>query len=238
MRKEVRIKTSDNHTIYGHLDSEKNDSLVIFVHGLTGRMEEHHYLNAVPVMLESKIDTYRFYFYADGEEDSRKLVNSSLSTHISDLKAVIDNFKPNYKQIYLVGHSFGVLAILGSDLSDISKIVLWDPTTNITSAEEKDGEYIEALDKYILHWGMEIVVSKEFVNDWINFDLQGSLKSLTTPCKFIFAGESSKFETFKKIFQETNTSFEHTVVPGASHGFIEEGTEEKLFQETVNFLIK
>ncbi|MFA5827095.1 MAG: hypothetical protein WC839_01190 [Candidatus Paceibacterota bacterium] len=43
MRKEIQLKTKDEHIIYGTFDSvKKSKTLLIFVHGFTGHRNEHH----------------------------------------------------------------------------------------------------------------------------------------------------------------------------------------------------
>lgn len=59
MEKRIKLQTADNHIIYGTLNSVKseNSRLVIFVHGLTGNQNEHHYFNAVPFFTKNGFDT-------------------------------------------------------------------------------------------------------------------------------------------------------------------------------------
>ena len=63
-QQKIKLKTDDDHTIYGTLDSSKSKSLLIFVHGITGGQNEHHYFNAVPFFTTKDFDTFRFDFYS------------------------------------------------------------------------------------------------------------------------------------------------------------------------------
>ncbi len=236
MQKEIQINTKDDHIIYGTLDSKQNsDTLLIFVHGLSGHKDEHHYFNAVPYFTEKNFDTFRFNFYTR-EPHSRLLSESSLTTHSDDLKLVINNFKEKYKNIILIGHSFGALIIINTDLSDISKIVLWDPTGELNKIKEKNASFNSDLNKYILHWGMDILINKELADDWQSVDLSKSMKNLKTPCKFIFAGNSSKHKAWEPFLKKIKVKNESVIINGATHGFIEEGVEQKLFEETFDWV--
>lgn len=236
MQNKIQLKTKDNHIIYGTLDSDRdNQTLLIFVHGMTGDQDEHHYFNAVPFFTKKGFDTFRFDFYS-GRSNARSLSESSITTHSKDLKLIIDSFKNKYKNIILIGHSFGALVILNTNLSDILKIVLWDPTTGFKDIKDKKGIYSSELDKYILQWGMDIIVGKQMIEEWKSINLNQLIKKLTIPCKFIFAGNYNKHELWKPFLNKIKVKNESVIIEGATHGFIEEGTEQKLFEETFNWI--
>ncbi len=235
MREEIQLKTVDNHIIYGTLNSNNNQTLLIFVHGFTGNQDEHHYFNAVPFFIEKSFDTFRFDFYSR-KPKARPLSESSITSHSTDLKLIINTFKNKYEKLILIGHSFGALVILNTDLSNISKLVLWDPTTGFNNIEDKNGTYDSNLDKYILHWGMDFIVGKQMIEEWKSLNLNKLVERLTIPCKFIFAGNYNKHELWKPFLNQIKVKNESVIIEGATHGFIEEGTEQKLFEETFNWI--
>ena len=128
MQEKTELKTEDNHIIYGTLDSNNNSNLLIFIHGFTGSQNEHHYFNAVPFFTKNNFDTFRFDFYSKNK-NGRSLSDCSLTDHSNDLNLIINNFKDKYDKLILIGHSLGSLVILKSDLSNVSKIILWDRET-------------------------------------------------------------------------------------------------------------
>lgn len=237
MEQEIEVKTPDNHVIYGTLNPllKNNETLIIFVHGLSGNQYEHHYFNAVPFFNKKGFNVFRFDFYAR-KPKARPLNKSTITTHTEDLESVIKYFKNKYRNIVLVGHSLGVLAILNADLSDISRIVLWDPTTNFKDIKEKNGSFNADLGQYILHWGMDILVSKEMVEEWKKSNLNELVSKLKVPCKFVFAGDRIKYISWKPFLKKIETKNETAIVEGATHCFYEEGTEQKLFEETLSWL--
>src|SRR3989344_7499805 len=113
MEKQIKIKTKDNHIVYGTLTTPKKKAgkLVIFVHGLTGHKNEHIFYNAARVFLTKRVATFRFDMYP-GEKKARTLLNSAHSTHAKDLDTVIAYFAKTFEKIYVVGHSFGGPTIL------------------------------------------------------------------------------------------------------------------------------
>jgi len=237
MEQEIKIKTPDNHIIYGTLNSlsKNNETLIILVHGLTGNQYEHHYFNAAPFFNKKGFNAFRFNFYAK-ELNARPLSESTITTHAKDLETIIKHFRDKYKNIVLVGHSLGAFAILNVDLSNISKIVLWDPTINFKYIKEKNGFFDPYLDKYVLHRGMDILISKKMVEEWKKSEPKNLVDKIIIPCKFIFAGDLVRYNVWKPFLKKIKVKNEITIVEGATHCFYEEGTEQKLFEETLNFL--
>ncbi len=236
MREKLELKTQDNHIIFGTLDSNDNNRLLIFVHGFTGDQYEHHYFNATPFFMENNFDTFRFDFYARNENRARSLTESSITTHSQDLSVVIDNFKNKYDELILIGHSFGPLVILNTDLSNISKLVLWDPTTPFKNLEDKNAIFNQSLDKYIFRRSVDFLVSKQMVEEWMSADLKDLVRKVSIPCKIIFAGDYNKPELWKPYLPEFKVEHESVIIENATHGFVEEGTEQKLFEETLKWI--
>ena len=236
MRKDLVLETLDGYKIFGTLDFNDNNTLLIFVHGFTGHKDEHHYFNAASFFIHNGFDTFRFDFYARRKIDARPLAESSISTHVKDLKVITDHFQDKYDRLILIGHSLGPLIILSTDLSNISKLVLWDPTTAFKSIKEKSATFDKGLDKYIFHWGIDFFVSKEMIEEWMSIDLNLLLEKLSVPCKIIFAGGYNKYDLWKPYLVKFKEKLEFTTIDGATHGFIEEGVEEKLFEETLKFI--
>ena len=235
MRETLALKTSDNRLIYGTLDSGNNKTVLIFVHGFTGNQDEHHYFNAVPFFIKNNCDTFRFNFYSR-DVKARHLTESSITTHTQDLKVVIDNFKDKYDELILIGHSLGALVILNTDVSDVSRLVLWDPTTPFKNIEEKGATFDPILNKYIFHWGIDFLVPMQMLDEWISLDLNKLIEKVPIPCKLIFAGDSGKHELWKPYINRFRIKHESVIIARATHGFIEEGTEQELFEETLTWI--
>ncbi|MDP4000732.1 MAG: hypothetical protein Q8P83_00605 [bacterium] len=238
MEKRLTLKTEDNFTIYGTLNNSSvaSSKLIIFVHGLTGSQNEHQYFNAVPFFTKQGFDTFRFDLYSRGD-NARQLSNCSITIHAQDLTTVVNYFKDTYDQVFLVGHSLGVPVVLHTNLAPITKIILWDPTSGMKSLEEKKCVYNEKLEKYILNWGKEIILGQNMIDEWKKTsNLKALVDKITKPCKFVFAGNGNKYEAWKPYLKLIKVPYEFAVVSGATHIFLEEGTEKKLFDETLKWL--
>jgi len=232
----MQIETDDDFKIYGTLNSkQRTDTLLIFVHGLSWNQNEHHYINAAPFFTKYGFDTFRFDFYAR-EKDARPLIESSLTTHKNDLQCIISHFKNSYKNIILIGHSLGSLTILKTDLSNISKIVLWDPSSGFDTIEEKNWKYNKNLEQYILHRGMDIIVWKEMIEERKKCDIKELMKNITIPCEFIFAEKWKKLEIRQSVLNEIAINKSVDIIKKATHCFIEEWTRQELFDKTLKRL--
>jgi len=236
MEEFLKIPTNDNHIIYGTLNSYENkkNKLIIFVHGLSGNQHEHQYFNAVPFFCSKGFDIFRFDLYSRAK-NGRQSSESSISTNTNDLNSVISHFKDKFEEIYLIGHSFGCLGIINANLDNIKKTIYWDPTNGFKSLEDKKISYDKNLDKYILHWGYELIVSKELIEEWKeSYNLKEYSKKLKNNCCFIFSGLAQKYNTWEPYIKK----YDYKIIKDASHRFIEKGTLNKLYEETLKLIKK
>ncbi|MFH1773276.1 MAG: alpha/beta fold hydrolase [Patescibacteria group bacterium] len=234
MQKNIIIKSKDNKfNIYGVLDQRiKTEKLIIFVHGLTGHKNEHQFYNAVSFFNNKKFATFRFDLYS-GEKKGRKLENCEISTYSEYLNQVIKHFKNKYKNIFLVGHSLGGSTILEANLKDIAKIVLWDPSVNLTNEDDKEWYYFnKKIGAFIVSWGPSYIVSNKMIKGWENFNYSKWISNATMPLKIICAGRGILKNDWKKLISQFSNKTNLVVIKEAGHCFDEEDTENKLFQET------
>lgn len=233
MQKFYALPTNDNHLIHGTLDgTAKTDKLLIFAHGLTGNQYEHQYYNAPAFFNPKGYDTFRFDFYSLLKQ-GRQISEHSVAIHVQDLETVINHFQNDYKKLYLIGHSFGCFVIMNSDTSGIQRIIYWDPTKGMQNLQEKNATYDEHSKLYTLHWGLEIQLSQQMIDDWKKAaDIESLTSKLTPNSYFIFAGNSN----LRIAWQPFLENFPVETIPGATHRFVEEGTLEKLYQQTLKFL--
>ncbi len=233
MEEKVNIKTDDDHIIYGTLNypSQVTDKLIIFVHGLTGSQKEHQFYDAARFFPARGYATYRFNLYSR-DEKGRVLSDISIKTQSKDLNTVVAHFKGKYKQLYLVGHSLGGPTIMGADLKPVTAIVLWDPS--IAPGAGQNSRYDELLKKCIMRWQFEFLVSKEMIEEWKN--ARTLIQDLTRPTRVIFAGGYNIKDTWKDMLSQIPAEHDSLTIDGASHGFDEEGAQEKLYEATLEWL--
>lgn len=240
MEKELKIKTPDKHLIYGLLRTpkKKSQTLVVLVHGLTGHPNEHFHFNGARFLEKYGFASFRFSLYVD-KPGGRRLQECGVSTHVKDLNTVLKFFRKKFKKVVVVGHSLGGITVLSADLSLVDAIVLWDGTSSLRKRPTKDFMYNKKLDAYILDWRIQTVMSKKMYKEWTDFPLpKDAIIKLIKPLKVIVAGAGSLVEAGKDYYKYAKGPKEFALIKGAGHTFIEDGTEEKLFAETLSFVKK
>ena len=239
MEKYIKIKTKDDHFIYGTLNYKKDDKdkLIIFVHGLTENQNDHQFYNAVEFFNPKGFATFRFDLYS-WMPKGRKLKDCSIKTHSKDLDIVLKYFKNKYKKIYLVGHSFGGPTVIYSKIEPAKAIVLWDPSIN-NGKYKKDYIFNENLGCYIGNWSIACLISKEMFEEEINIDFYPEYHDkIVVPMKIICAEKGVLWKDWKKVISKFTNKKEFVVMKDADHCFTKEGNEETLFKETLKWFKK
>ena len=240
MEKSIKINTKDQKIIHGTLNTSRDsDKLVIFVHGLADNQNNHLFYNAAKYLSKNSFSTFRFDLYS-WEKDARKFKDCTLDTHAEDLNTVIGHFRTKFSNSYLVGHSLGCPTILLSNLDYANAIVFWDPSYSLKKFMPEISKFDKELGVHVLDGAYEIVVRdkmyKSLTDDFP--DCFGIVRNLKKPLKIIAAGSGLLLEGAKKYEQVANNPKKLTVIEGATHCFDEEGAEEELFKETLNWLKK
>lgn len=232
MEKQIKLKTSSGVAIHGIVNStKKTDKLIIFVHGLTGHMNEHHYINAPAYFNPHGYDTFRFNLYSNSNK--RQLSEVSVREHIEDLNVVINHFKSIYKSIVIVSHSIGCYVVIKTQLKGINKFIFWDPSKGLTDFNKKGLVYDEKLDKYIWQVGHTFLLSKEMIEDWKDASqIEEYVDQIPPNSAFIFAGDYNIYPAWKPFMK----NYPIAVIKGATHVFYEEGVLEELYRATLKLL--
>jgi predicted alpha/beta-fold hydrolase len=195
------------------LDSKpRNKKLIIFVHGLTGHKNEHIFYNTAKFFSQNNFATFRFDLYS-GEKKGRLLSKCTIKIHVFDLKTVINYFRKKYSKIYLVGHSLGGPVVLMAGLKNtIESIVLWDPSLNtLEGLSSNILKFNKQLNKYILKWGTEYLLSKEMVKSWKKTD-DKLLQYFQVPTKIICAGKGILYKKWKTKVPLIKTKHKFSVI--------------------------
>ncbi len=224
--------------LYGTLNvSEKNSSkLIIFVHGFTGHINEHIFYNAARFFPPQGFDTFRFNLYGY-EKDARKLTETSISEHATDLKTVIEYFRNDYSKIYTIGHSFGGHVVVRTS-APIDASVLWNPSPDVKELAN-ELTLLEKIGFYIEHSNVDILVGKNFIEDAKHLPLiKDVLRSFNIPLKIIAAELTDEKVARETYFKHANNPKELSIIKGSSHCYDENDSEKKLFIETLNWIEK
>lgn len=238
MEKQIKVPLGNKKNIYGILRGSLDKPLLVFVHGFTGHKNEHQFFNGARFFEKKGISTFRFDLY-NWAKDARKLEECTLTLHGQDLDVVVDYFrKKGVGKIFVAGHSFGGVTVLLSKKQDFDAAVLWDSSGD--KYVRRNAKYIKELDKYYFdEFSYGFTISKEMYEE-NNKKLKPTelIKDMRIPLKIISAGAGEMINEGKLLFQKANQPKDIAVVGGATHCFDEDGTEEKLFQETHNWIKK
>ncbi len=226
------MKLSINSVVNGtYSPVEDQQGLIIFVHGLTSSQDE-------PIISQWELyfnhhwySTFRFNLYGDWDNE-RKLITNSLSENIQDINDVVNYFVEKWeKNIILIWHSFGGLGLLYSNLSAISKTILWD--ASIGWDELLSDVYEDEQWKYIDRWDHH----KRYIGEkmYQDFCTQPEyhikqLQSLKTPVVILCAEHGLQEPA---IIYAKSVNQQVFVVTWADHIFSEDNHKQKLFELTL-----
>lgn len=239
MEQLLKISTSDKKVIYGRLRGSVDKPLVVFVHGLGGRMDQHIFYNGARFLEKNGVSSFRFNLYS-WEKDARKLSECTLETHSYDLDRVIEYFrKKGTKKIFVVGHSFGGPTILLSKKKDFDGVILWDPSYGDPLSFENP-KYVPSLGMYKVTWEFDVLINKAMIEEakTLKEREEKEIRKLSVPIKIITAEEGWLTEGGKKYYQLANEPKEYVVIESAKHTFDEDGVEDKLLKETLGWIKK
>ncbi|MFA7717253.1 MAG: alpha/beta fold hydrolase [Candidatus Absconditabacterales bacterium] len=239
MQKELNIKTKDKKIIYGTVNTPKGESngLIIFVHGLTDNFDSHMLPNSAKYFTDKGYITYRFNLYGEKKQE-RKLKEVNLKNHVNDLNIVIKHFEKMKQKIFIVGHSFGGLTILYSNIKRITGIILRDASIGGKELLD-DVHYNSKTHMYNIDRGdgiIHIIGSTMYKDFMINPQKHlERISKIHVPIKIICAGNGLQVgKKYNKVayYKAANKPKELSIIVGAGHCFDVKGTEEKLFEET------
>ncbi len=240
MEKEIKIPVAKKKYIYGRLRGQLTKPLVVFVHGLTGNMDEHVFYNGARYFEKHGFACFRFNFYQSAK-DARKLDQCSLKTQAHDLNLVVKYFfKKGVKKIFMVGHSYGGPTILLSKSENYQAIVLWDPSYNPKEVFAK-AKHVKEFNNYILKWGYGFIIGqKMFIEAKKTSEKQSKqmIKNVYKPIKIICAGREKRVASARKYYSVANQPKDLVIIKNAGHCFNEDGAEDKLFKQTFSWFKK
>ncbi len=172
MEQKFKVDTPDGFKIHGRINStsENQDKAVFIVHGMYGSLYEYSHKSAADYF-EKDYDVYRFNFYS-ANGDARKLTNCTLDIQVSDLEKVLEEFAGKYKEVYVIGHSYGGMVIMRAKMPENVKCVtLWDPSFALDSFGE--------LEEATAFGGQKFYLSPLSMHTLINEQMYKDLRSAT-----------------------------------------------------------
>ena len=239
----LRLNGPDGNKIYGMLRENGHRRLVVHLHGMTHYKGSLLEVTSADFFEAKGYDHYRISFY-DYAWDSRRLLNSTLSTHRRDLETVLAHFRPLYDEIFISAHSLSGLVTLIHNPQGVKAISLWDPSFDATNfwASAAYLTHMPERKQYILDYGVTYVVAEEMVEEMKRYPDSECLKlagQVTTPVQLIVS-EQSIFDASPHTSPEAYRGafggpFDLQRITGAAHTFSYQGNREPLFQATLEW---
>ncbi len=234
MQEDITINLNSKTKAYGILLEPKTSTnrLIIFVHGFLNNQEHHLFYNAAHYFHRNNYSTFRYNLYGY-QDNTRKANVTSFRTFAQDLSKIVSKFKGQYSQITLVSHSLGAYIVLLVNPSDISSLVLWEPSLHpkeMLKSAKKDGNY------YIFDLGYQIRIHHKAIASMLNIpSAQVLLSKIHKPIAIISA-EKAGGEIGKHYYTLANRPKKISVIEGAGHNFDGLDTEAQLFKSTLKWL--
>ena len=217
--------------LYTYSEVKNPKWLIIFVHWLTSSQDEEMFVQWEKFFNENWFSTLRFNLYWDLPEE-RKLDEVWLQDNIDDVNSVLKFWKELwYKSVFLVWHSYGGIANLYADLSDVSWLLMrdssiwWEWLLEDVYEDNEWWHYINWWDWYKHH------ISEKLYEDF-HIPSEKFLKKMSEiyiPVK-IFWAEKWLADAAKKYYEYANEPKELNIISWADHRFLDWWIDELLWE--------
>ncbi len=234
---------SDLHAIYYlHSKESKKTSILIMCHGFTGdKYESGRFPELANACNTKGFDALIFDFTGSGENER---VPITLFKQIADLESVyrwVQN--QGYRNIAVLGLSFGGLTALGANLPKIKTYVFWAPVLFLHTTNDQ-ADWFKDINKGPVEIpstieGKPIIIDLSFMTDFAKLRVKSHLNKLDYPVLIIqgTSDESTPYELTKKAFNylPKNNKNKLVAIENAPHDFEGEHLKEFIIH-TIDWL--
>ena len=231
------IGTADGFRIYGvrnKSDKKKNDKAIIYIHGLSYDAYDYAATRMAMTFPKQGYDVIRLNLYS-WQEDARSLTDCTFKVHASDINAVYNFFKKQYKKLFAVGFSYGGPSLMEAKVNQFDAISLWDPTYIPANTVEMS-EYKKVKNLQVSLIGKTHVMSTEFIDAAKAYDRDYAIKlakKCKSPIQVIYAGKDGFWiEEGESFHTHSKGPTDERVVKATSHFFHEEGATAPVLRYT------
>ncbi len=240
--RDVTFLAEDGKTIYGTLNTHagsKCRGLIIYAHGLPSNRNDYTYLQSARMFAKLGYDTLRISFY-DWQKNARNLKDCGFADHVADLEIVISKHKRKYKNIYLIGHSWGGPTIILTDCTHVTAISLWDPSYNVPFWWNQ-GVRIEGRKVY-LTGAIDCLISKTMHREALSLTMERCRdlsETFDKPLQVIGAKKDGMLYKFKESYHtHAQGPTDYHLIVKADHSFLDEDALKETVQYTHNWFKK
>ena len=214
---------------YGEVKNSK--WLIIFVHWLTSSQDEEMFVEWEKFFNAKWFSTLRFNLYWDWPEE-RRLNEIWLQDNIDDVNSVLEFCSELwYKLIFLVWHSYGWIANLYANFSNVAWLLMRD--SSIWWKWLLEDVYEEEKWWYYIDWWnwIKYPISEKLYED---FQISSErflekISEINIPVKIIWA-ENWLAEVAKMYYEYANEPKELNIISWADHRFLYWWMEELLYE--------
>lgn len=236
---EIIISLKDGLKLKGILNHSSNDKLVILIHGLKGSSDSRYIFNGSRFLLKNGYSVFRPDLYGP-KPKFRKLSESSIHTHASDVNDIIQYFSGKYRDVHIIAASLaGPSVIMAPNHEKIKSLVLWDGSIDLGRDRvniSRDVKFNSNINLYIKGIGIEYLISQDMVDSFEDTANEIMLPRLKVNTAVISGTESVLLPSWKTIYKKYPLIQKFTVISGADHTFSVNNAEQQLFKETLTWL--
>lgn len=244
----IKYNTIDNITLNGILEKNNSNTCIIMCHGIRSGKEEHgNFTKLAEVLNKNNIDSFRFDFRGHGENDS-EFSSVTIDGEIKDLEATIEIIlNKGYKNIILLGASFGggIISLIDfKKYSNIKGLILWYPCIVYNETDLFCKENLkEAIEKGFIETksiktGKKFVFSKELMLQTTKYKPYDVLINNSLPKLFIHGNKDKNvyYQSIEKCAKESINS-KLIIIENGVHGFFDNTEHFKfVLNETVEYI--
>lgn len=143
---EVSTQKFNNHKLAIALFDTGSKDIVIFCHGYRGSSigPNRFFVRAARKLAERGVSTLRFDQYGSGNSDG-DFLDSSFNDWVATTKVISQDYSNRGYRVALFGQSMGgtTVMVAGSELKDLSAVVMWVPDASVTPFNPPDSGDIE-----------------------------------------------------------------------------------------------
>jgi dienelactone hydrolase len=234
---ELTTPLRDGKTAYARLAGAWNKPLIIFVHGLTGSMDEILPHEAAKYFAKHGYSFLAFNLY-DWRENARHIADCTLAVHARDLDDIVAYArKQGAPAIHVVGHSYGGLTALLSPVQAFDSAILLDPTHPAVPPFD-DVIYLKEIDSYLSRGSIDHVFSRALVEENRSLKVEVFMPAYHIPTLVVTAGDGILAAAGADYIDRLKGRViaQQSVVAGADHCFTAEIARQHAFKIMLDWL--
>lgn len=251
MEKKKYFQNSNGIKLCGILskpDKNKTNFIVIFVHGFASNKNTTNFVKLVKILSKHKIPSLRFDLFGHGESGG-KIEEITVSEAVDDVLSAIKSAKKlGFKDIGLVGSSFGGLAsIIASSLSkEVEFLVLKSPVVNLlekeilTKSEKEINDWIrKGFRHYYTNEGEKLKINFSFFEDAKKYNGYKLAKKIKIPVLVVHGDKDETVPVSQSIkFSKLAPNSQLVLIKNADHRYTNKIHARKMIESISKFIIE